>query len=285
MQKSTSSSFKGFKQPEQNYSKLPHEFIDLLPDITALTEIKVLVYLLRHTWGYSEYDTLKRITIDEFVSGRKRKDGTRIDAGTGLSEQGVRDGIKKALDHEYITVEVDDSDKARVKKFYGLNILGLGVQDLESGVQNLDPDPPNSIPRTEKETIERNYKKQEAAPKAKANGTRKSQSIVRDDVYEAIMAGWELGDDGLVAKIRQSLCETYEFTDSDWIKRFVKWYKAHNKFSLPMDEQKIKNWYGKFHKDPRVAIGITAESAPASNYSDEVRAMTEERYKEKGLLK
>ena len=72
--------FNGFEEPRQNWSKLPHQFIDAMPDFETVGEMKVVLYILRHTWGY--HDTEKRITLEEFANGRKLRDGSRIDEGT-----------------------------------------------------------------------------------------------------------------------------------------------------------------------------------------------------------
>ena len=72
----------GFAEPEQNWSKLPHQLIEALPLIETIGEMKVILYVLRHTWGY--HDDEKKITLDEFCNGRKRRDGSRLDGGTGL---------------------------------------------------------------------------------------------------------------------------------------------------------------------------------------------------------
>lgn len=196
-QKADDPNFRGFRQPKANYSKLPHQFISLLPEINSLAEMKVLLYLLRHTWGFKEYGTKKRITIDEFVHGRKRSDGNRYDAGTGLSEQGVRDGLAKALAHKFIVMDVDDRDKARVKKFYGLNIarakdLEAGVQTLdpqtfEVEVKSLDPNPQNFVPRSEKETLERNLKKEtNTLPNGNGSTPQQSKSVVSEEITSVV---------------------------------------------------------------------------------------------------
>ncbi len=39
--------FQGFDRPEQNWFKLPHNWIDLTADITSLAELKVVEYILR----------------------------------------------------------------------------------------------------------------------------------------------------------------------------------------------------------------------------------------------
>jgi DNA-binding PadR family transcriptional regulator len=90
--------------------------------MTKLAELKVVEYVLRHTWGYQEYDISKRISIDEFMHGRRRTDGSRIDQGTGLSNRSVIDGLRQAVEHGYLVQERDDRDKGRIVKYYRLHI-------------------------------------------------------------------------------------------------------------------------------------------------------------------
>jgi hypothetical protein len=116
--------FPGFWHPneQQGYTQLPHELIDQLHKIDSLTELKIILYVMRHTWGFQEFERAKKITTDEFMFGRKRSDGTRLDNGTGLSDWGIKDGIAKAVKHGYIICETDNRDKARIKKRYAINI-------------------------------------------------------------------------------------------------------------------------------------------------------------------
>lgn len=116
--------FAGFSTPSDGYgyTQLPNELFDILDQIESLTELKIILYILRHTWGFQEHNKLKKITTDEFMHGRKRKDGTRMDKGTGLSDYGVKDGIAKALKHGIIVCEVDNRDKGRIKKWYGIKV-------------------------------------------------------------------------------------------------------------------------------------------------------------------
>lgn len=169
--------FRGFEPPAANYFRMPTEWIDICANMKSLAELKVVQYILRHTWGYQEYGLKKHITIDEFIRGRRRRDGTRIDKGTGLAEQSVRNGLAEALTHGLIEEFVDAADRARVKKYYGLRMhhevgadqlpvaepdflpRGAGVQDLDPGpqklgVQDLDPRGPRFRPRTKELTQE-----------------------------------------------------------------------------------------------------------------------------------
>ena len=153
-----------FGTPSENYSKLPHSFMEVLAAVDNLAELKVILYILRHTWGYQEYEKPKKITKDEFMHGRKKRNGERIDQGTGLSKNSVLSGIRLAIEHGYIVESTDDSDLARVEKSYSLvNLRNVGVQKLNSqtdlGVQSLNPRGSEVEPRSEKETIERNPRK------------------------------------------------------------------------------------------------------------------------------
>src|SRR5215475_104512 len=71
--------FIGFTQESisDEYFRVPAIFLSLCAMIDNLAELKVVMYIMRHTWGFQEYNAPKRITIDEFVDGRKRADGSR----------------------------------------------------------------------------------------------------------------------------------------------------------------------------------------------------------------
>lgn len=165
--------FTGFDRPESNWFRMPNSWTDITAGIGSIAELKVVEYILRHTWGYQEYGEKKHITIDEFVHGRRRHDGERMDRGTGLSERAVYDGLRKAVEDGLIEEEVDDSDRGRTRKSYSLRmrpergegdgkIAGGDLQTLQPGVQSLHP-PLQSLPargadpapRSEKETLER----------------------------------------------------------------------------------------------------------------------------------
>lgn len=168
------SPFHGFDRPESNFFRMPNSWTDITAEINNIAELKVVEYILRHTWGYQEYGVKKHITIDEFVNGRRRQDGSRMDKGTGLSERAVYDGLRKAVANGLIDEETDESDRGRIKKSYSLRMrengradaalqsLQPGVQSLHPPLQALHPDPQTlqvrgarNAPRTEKDTLER----------------------------------------------------------------------------------------------------------------------------------
>src|SRR3954447_11029915 len=137
-------SFLGFDRPESNFFRMPNSWTDITAEIDNIAELKVVEYILRHTWGFQEYGLKKHITIDEFVNGRRRQDGSRMDKGTGLSERAVYDGLRKAVENSLIEEEIDDSDRGRIKKWYSLRMHenihnDADLQTLRSGVQSLHP--------------------------------------------------------------------------------------------------------------------------------------------------
>lgn len=154
--------FQGFEPPTENWSKLPHALIDALPQVTSLAEMKVILYILRHTWGYREFDVPKTITGDEFANGRKKSNGDRIDGGIGMSEPSVRTGIKNAIEHGFIVAEVDNSDMARIEKSYKLamRVEEVGVNSLPSGDKEFTPRTKTINPRSEKDTLGKKTKKE-----------------------------------------------------------------------------------------------------------------------------
>src|SRR5881227_441153 len=165
MQTLSEPTFQGFSKPESNFFRLPNEWTDITATISSLAELKLVEYVLKHTWGYSEFDMVKKITTDEFMNGRKKKSGERIDTGTGLSKPSVIAGLKSAVKHGLLEEEIDDSDKARIKKFYKLKMrnpieeeepekeeVHADVKKLYTGVKNFNIGGKTSLHRSEKET-------------------------------------------------------------------------------------------------------------------------------------
>ncbi len=158
-----------FRRPTSNYFRMPNEWTDITASINSIAELKVIEYVIRHTWGFSEYGIAKLITGDEFSKGRLRRDGTRMDRGTGLSEPAVREGLKRAVADGWIIEEIDNSDRGRIRKSYYLDIEpDSETVDNSQDVEGRFPTPRRKIPtltpqetypRTKKDTLEKNHEK------------------------------------------------------------------------------------------------------------------------------
>jgi hypothetical protein len=158
--------FEGFQEPEENWSKLPHQLIGALPLIETVSEMKVILYVLRHTWGFREFDKLKRITLDEFQNGRKKKDGSRMDAGTGLSANAIKDGIARAINHGFLIQVPDGRDFGRSSHVYQLRVSNSDtVSSPDTQASKVDTQASKVDTRSEKDTCERNPgKKKDTSP-------------------------------------------------------------------------------------------------------------------------
>lgn len=129
-----SKKFAGFSKPQAvGFTRVPNDFIENeLANITSLAELKIILYLMRHTWGFQEYDQFKKLSLDEFAHGRKRKNGSRMDKGTGLGMTATKDGIKRAIKDGYIVPIKDDSDKGRIEIYYWLKMPGYKYPGSEN---------------------------------------------------------------------------------------------------------------------------------------------------------
>lgn len=138
--------FAGFRRPETEFYSTPNEWTDITADIDNLAELKIIEYIMRHTWGFKEqrngkwvvdYDKPRKISTDEFMHGRKRQDGSRMDKGTKLSKQSVLTGIEKALEHGYIEYG-EKTAKANTRRSYRLKLVQEVDQSETKVVKDLD---------------------------------------------------------------------------------------------------------------------------------------------------
>jgi hypothetical protein len=138
--------FPGIGRPESNYFKAPNDLFNIFnrivddegdeaEDIPPGTQSACMIYqyILRHTWGFREYGIKKRITTDEFLSGRKLHDGTRMDRGAGVrSKSTVLKALKFLERRGYLDVEYDNHDLGRRAKLYKLR-MAPGIADEYEG--------------------------------------------------------------------------------------------------------------------------------------------------------
>lgn len=142
---------------------MPNDWTNLTARMRSLSEVKVVEYVLRHTWGYQEYGILKKISLDEFENGRKTAEGERIDEGIGMNRQAIISGIRQAVADGFLVEEKDETDKGRIRKYYGLRMKGDhlgGYENHTPGVGKSYLRGMKSTHRSEKETVERNLKKE-----------------------------------------------------------------------------------------------------------------------------
>lgn len=74
--------FTGFASP--NFTPVPDEFFDELAPLLSGGEVKVLLYIIRRTFGFKK--DRDSISLSQMLHGIVRKNGDRLDHGVGLSK-------------------------------------------------------------------------------------------------------------------------------------------------------------------------------------------------------
>ena len=110
--------FRGFRSP--NYTMVPDELFDeLLPELTG-AELKVLLYIIRRTFGFKKDEDA--ISLSQMLRGITTRDGQVLDRGVGLSKPTLLQALRslKALN----IIEADRSaslDRGDEPTVYRLN--------------------------------------------------------------------------------------------------------------------------------------------------------------------
>jgi DNA-binding transcriptional ArsR family regulator len=126
-----------------NTTQTPNYFLDHLAPHLTEAELRVLLYVIRRTYGFHKHGD--HISLSQLIDGIKRGDGSQLDEGTGLSKPSVLRGIKgleergiltvhrtprqgkKPAETSYYTLAIEEPDSAS-----GANIEGSNAKQLPS---------------------------------------------------------------------------------------------------------------------------------------------------------
>jgi hypothetical protein len=118
--------FKGYASP--NYTPVPDELFDeQLPDLSG-AELKVLLYVIRRTFGFKrESDT---ISISQMLNGLHTYDGRRLDRGVGLTKKTLLLAIKSLEEKNVIFTERRRSvERGDEPTSYRLNVADATLRE------------------------------------------------------------------------------------------------------------------------------------------------------------
>ena len=105
-----------------NYTQVPDALFDLLlPDLTG-AELKVLLYIIRRTFGFKrEADD---ISLSQMLNGIRKHDGTVLDRGVGLSKKSLLQALRDLEEMNLIIRERRSSQEAGNQPTnYRLNVI------------------------------------------------------------------------------------------------------------------------------------------------------------------
>jgi len=86
--------FIGFSSPR--YTQVPDELFDELLSELSGAELKVLMYVVRRTFGFKRDSD--HISLSQMVNGIVKKDGVVLDKGTGLAKDSVARATKSLVE-------------------------------------------------------------------------------------------------------------------------------------------------------------------------------------------
>ena len=113
--------FSGYAIP--NTTQIPDEFLDYHMAYLSGAEVKVMLYIFRRTLGFKRYSD--NISLNQLLTGIVKRDGTRLDHGTGLSKSTLLVAIKELVEKKLILVEQRQSDeRGNEPTTYKLNLSG-----------------------------------------------------------------------------------------------------------------------------------------------------------------
>src|ERR671915_1649401 len=139
--------YQGYASP--NYTPVPDELFDeQLPDLSG-SELKVLLYIIRRTFGFKKDSD--NISLNQLLHGITTKEGEVLDRGTGLTKKTLLEAIKSLVEKNLIITERRRSkEKGDEPTTYRLNVIGepresnnspRGVKSTSGGSVKNSPPP------------------------------------------------------------------------------------------------------------------------------------------------
>lgn len=118
--------FKGYASP--NYTPVPDELFDeQLPDLSG-AELKVLLYIIRRTFGFKRESD--NISISQMLNGLQTWDGRRLDRGVGLTKKTLLLAIKTLEEKNIILTERRRSvERGDEPTSYRLNVSDANIRE------------------------------------------------------------------------------------------------------------------------------------------------------------
>ena len=117
----TGARFRGFRSP--NYTQVPDELFDELLVELSGAELKVLLYIIRRTFGFKRDSD--NISLSQMLNGLRTQDGRSLDRGVGLSKKTLLLALRALRERGVIVAEWHQSaDKGNEPTEYRLNVIG-----------------------------------------------------------------------------------------------------------------------------------------------------------------
>ncbi len=108
-----------------NSTQIPDVILDLWMAELSGAELKVVLYVARRTYGFGK--ECDNISLNQIASGIKKRDGTVLDRGTGLSISSVTRAVKSLEEQRFLIRRTNINDKnEHEENTYSLNLDWTG---------------------------------------------------------------------------------------------------------------------------------------------------------------
>ena len=161
--------YPGFLHPTT--TPVPDDVIDELMPRLSEAELKVLLYIVRRTFGFRKESDA--ISLNQLVNGIQTRDGRVLDSGTGMSRSSVIRGTNGLVEKGVITVDKRQTEDGENE----INVYALRFRD-EQGVVSSRDHPSSKLrqpvvaPQDQQETALQQTDEQDTAP---SKGTKPKQ--------------------------------------------------------------------------------------------------------------
>lgn len=132
--------FPGFSSP--NGTIVPDEVFDVLMPILSDAQFRVLMYIIRRTFGFKKNSD--DISLKQMVEGIRTKDGRVLDGGTGLSKSAVAKGAKDLVGMGVIeAIRNRSAERGNEPTTYRLHFRDLTKLEPSASGNDENPDVPS----------------------------------------------------------------------------------------------------------------------------------------------
>src|SRR5262249_18012408 len=105
-----------------NSTQVPDVILDFWLSELSGAELKVVLYIARRTYGFGKESD--NISLTQICTGIKKRDGTVLDTGTGLSRSSVARAIKTLEERDIILrrINLSETSNEHEESTYSLNL-------------------------------------------------------------------------------------------------------------------------------------------------------------------
>lgn len=186
--------FEGFRAPQ--YTPVPDELFDILLPELSESELKVLLYIIRRTFGFKKDSD--NISLRQMTDGIVTRDGKRLDYGAGISKTSVVRGVNGLIDKGVIVaIRNASKEKGDEPTTYRLRFLDDPVSTFET-----PPSPNLDSPRVPNLDTQETASQQTDEQEEDSNLRKIAQPYDKDrDALRPIVTDFarELGDEAPLA--------------------------------------------------------------------------------------